>query len=83
MAVTSVLQVEFLKPVPIERNLMVRAWRDKYENNRWYNKAEMRLVTTDALLARANGVFVERDSSHFERHRNWLADQDRAAPDSS
>jgi hypothetical protein len=31
------------------------------------------------VLARATGIFIERNPAvHFERHRQWLAEQDRA-----
>jgi hypothetical protein len=50
------------------------------ENGRRRNAGELRLASTGALLARAHGVFVERDASHFERYRRWIADQDAEAP---
>jgi acyl-coenzyme A thioesterase PaaI-like protein len=78
MAVTGSLTVEFLKPVPIERELEVRAWLERREDGRWHNVGELRLISTGALLARATGIFVERNpTAHFERQKRWLADQDR------
>lgn len=79
MAVTGTLTIEFLKPVPIERALEATAWVDRRENAKWHNKGELRLVSTGAVLARATGIFIERNPAvHFERHRQWLAEQDRA-----
>ena len=78
MAVTGSLTVEFLKPVPIERELEARAWLDRREDGKWHNVGELRLISTGALLARATGIFVERNpTAHFARQKQWLADQDR------
>jgi acyl-coenzyme A thioesterase PaaI-like protein len=78
MAVTGSLTVEFLKPVPIERALEARAWLDRREDGKWHNVGELRLISTGALLARATGIFVERNpTAHFERQKHWLAEQDR------
>jgi acyl-coenzyme A thioesterase PaaI-like protein len=77
MAVTGSLTVEFLKPVPIERELEARAWLDRREDGKWHNVGELRLISTGALLARATGIFVERNpAAHFERQKQWLAAQD-------
>jgi acyl-coenzyme A thioesterase PaaI-like protein len=82
MAVTGTLTVEFLKPVPVERELEARAWLERRENGKWHNVGELRLVSTGALLARATGIFIERNPKiHFERHREWLAAQDQAPKD--
>lgn len=79
MAVTASLTVEFLKPVPIERALEGRAWVEGREGSRITISGEIRLAATGAVLARARGVWVARDASHFERHRQWLAQQDAAS----
>jgi len=79
MAVTGSLTVDFLKPVPIERPLELRAWCEGVENGRRRNHGELTLAATGAVLARAHGVFVERDQSHFERYRRWIAEQDAQA----
>lgn len=77
MGVTKELRIEFRKPVPIGRDLELRAWSDRREGNRWHNVGELRLAATGAVLARAEGIFVERDASHFERHARWLVEQDQ------
>jgi acyl-coenzyme A thioesterase PaaI-like protein len=76
MAVTATLKVDFLKPVPIERPLEARAWIDKREGSRIYISGEIVLASTGVVLARATGIWVARDYSHFDRHRQWLAEQD-------
>ena len=81
MAVTASLTVEYKRPVPIGRPLLLRAWCEKVEDGRRYNRGELTLEATGAVLARANGIFVERDPSHFERYRRWLASQDAEAKD--
>lgn len=78
-AVTAKLTVEFLRPVPVERPLVARAWCESNDGGRRIHKAELRLASTGALLARGSGLFVERDDSHFVRHRAWLAQQDAEA----
>lgn len=75
-AVTASLTVEFLKPVPIERPLLAKAWCEKSEGGRRLHRAELTLAATGAVLARGQGVFVERDRTHYDRHRQWLASED-------
>jgi acyl dehydratase len=79
LAVTGELTVRFVRPVPIGRPLLARAWRDRHEGTRWFVHAELLLVASGAELARADAVLVERDPGHFDRHRAWLAEQDGAA----
>jgi acyl-coenzyme A thioesterase PaaI-like protein len=86
LAVTGSMQVSYLKPVPIERPLIARAWVNRKDERRWYVEGEIRLVSTGALLGRAEATMVLRDPGHFDRHRQWLAQQDEiatgnAAPD--
>ena len=79
LTVTGTLTIEYLKPVPIEREVEVRARVDRVEGRRWYLTAEMTLVATGAVLGRANGIFVQRNPAHFEKHRLWMEEQDRIA----
>ncbi len=78
LAVTGELTVRFVRPVPIDRPLRARAWRERREGTRWFVHAELVLAGSGAELARADAVLVERDPGHFERHRTWLAEQDGA-----
>ena len=80
-AVTASLTVEFLRPVPIERPLRARAWCETSEGGRRLHKAELTLAATGAVLARGQGVFVERDRTHYDRHRQWLAGEDERSGD--
>jgi acyl-coenzyme A thioesterase PaaI-like protein len=79
LTVTGTLQIIFIRPVPLERSLIARTWVERREGQRWYISGLLQLASTGADLAKANGIFVERDWSHFERHQQWLADQDDAA----
>jgi acyl-coenzyme A thioesterase PaaI-like protein len=77
LVVTASLTIDFIKPVPINRELEGRAWIERTEGSRVYLAGELRLASSNALLAKANGVFVARDYGHFERHQQWLEEQDR------
>lgn len=79
LAVTGSMTVSYLKPVPIERPLSARAWVDRKDERRWYVTGELRLSSTGALLGRAEATMVLRDPGHFERHQQWLAEQDELA----
>jgi acyl-coenzyme A thioesterase PaaI-like protein len=79
MSVTSTLTVKFIRPVPIDKPLEIRAWCDRVEDGRRYHRGELRLVSTGALLGSAEGVFVERDASHFAKFRTWLDSQEAAS----
>ena len=68
LAVTASLTTEFLKPVPVEEPLMIEVTIEAHEDRRWNMAAVLRLAGSDAPLARAHGVWVERRAGHFERH---------------
>jgi acyl-coenzyme A thioesterase PaaI-like protein len=76
LAVTGQLTVTYVKPVPIGRPLHAVARIDKREEKRWYVSGELILSATGAVLGRAEAVMVLRDQAHFDRHRQWLAEQD-------
>ncbi|MWA00955.1 PaaI family thioesterase [Actinomadura sp. LD22] len=82
LSVTAELSVSFVKPVPVGRPLRVRAWVEKREGSRWYISGEMTLLPGRAVLARASGIWVTRDTGHFDRHERWLAEQDASATSS-
>jgi acyl-coenzyme A thioesterase PaaI-like protein len=78
LAVTGELTVVYVKPVPIDRPLVARAWTDRREGRRWYVAGELLLESTGAVLARGSAIMVVRPDDHFARHREWLAEQDGA-----
>jgi acyl-coenzyme A thioesterase PaaI-like protein len=77
MCVTAELTVKFLKPVPVDLPLQVKVWVERREGSRWYLAGEMVLKSSGAVLASASGVWVTRDPSHYDRHRQWLSEQDQ------
>ena len=79
LAVTGQLTVTYVKPVPIDRPLVARAWTDRREGRRWYLDGELLLESSGAVLARGSAIMVVRPSDHFARHRRWLAEQDDSA----
>ena len=81
LSVTAELTVTFVKPVPVGRPVEISAWVDRREGSRWYIAGEMTLGPAGAALARARGIWVTRDSGHFDRHERWLAEQDHAGAD--
>lgn len=66
-AVTASLTVDYLKPVPVESPLVVEVVKEGHEGRRLTMTATLRLEHSD-LLARAQGVWVERRADHFVRH---------------
>ncbi|WP_372349756.1 PaaI family thioesterase [Streptomyces sp. KL116D] len=73
--VTAELTVSYVKPVSVGAPLEVRAWLDKQEGSRWFLRGELALLPGGAPLARASGIWVARDRSHFTRHQRWMAEQ--------
>ncbi|NMF88648.1 PaaI family thioesterase [Aromatoleum petrolei] len=76
LSVTAELAVSFIKPVPIERPVEVRARIERREGSRIYISGEMVLLPGRAVLARGKGTWIARDRTHFAHFENWLAEQD-------
>jgi hypothetical protein len=45
----------------------------------WEISGALILESTGSELARARGTWVERTPRHFERHQEWMRDQDAIA----
>ena len=76
MSVTGTLTIRYERPVPIGRPLEARAWIARREERKWHLAGELALVSSGAILARAEGIFVLRDrEQHFGNYRRWLAEQ--------
>jgi acyl-coenzyme A thioesterase PaaI-like protein len=76
ISVTGTLTIRFEKPVPIGPPLEARAWAVRKESRKWFISGELALVSSNAVLARAEGIFVLRDpATHFANFERWLADQ--------
>jgi acyl-coenzyme A thioesterase PaaI-like protein len=80
VAVTGTLTVRYLKPVPIERPLVARAWVVSVDGVKWYISGALILASSGALLATAEGVWIARDhATHFGGFDAWLREQDTAS----
>ncbi|MDV7241632.1 MULTISPECIES: PaaI family thioesterase [Rhodococcus] len=79
LSVTKTLTINYLRPVPIERDLVVEATIVARQDGRWELTGRLVLDATGADLATASGIWIERDQSHFDRHRHWLRSQDALA----
>jgi acyl-coenzyme A thioesterase PaaI-like protein len=76
LSVTGTLTVRFVRPVPILRPLVARAWVDRVEGVKWFISGELLLASSNAVLASATGVWIAREPAHFARFQAWLAEQE-------
>lgn len=79
LSVTKTLTVNYLRPVPIGRDLSVEAVVASRQDGRWELTGRLILDSTGVELATASGIWIERDRSHFHRHQQWLHEQDALA----
>jgi uncharacterized protein (TIGR00369 family) len=63
-AVTAELTIEYLKPVPVDQDLVVEGWEIETKGRNLYHAGEIR-DATGALLARGQGRFVEVDAARY------------------
>ncbi len=66
--VTSTLNVRYVRPVPVDRDLIGLSRVIRQEKGRWHLRGDLMLADTEELLARADGVFVEREQGHYDKH---------------
>jgi acyl-coenzyme A thioesterase PaaI-like protein len=72
-AVTGTLTVAFVKPIPILRPLIGRAWIASREGRQVHVHGELRLADTGDVVATSEAVMIRRPGDHFDRHQRWLA----------
>ncbi|CAN5456288.1 hypothetical protein BH09ACT7_BH09ACT7_50200 [soil metagenome] len=74
LAVTAEMDFRFRRPVPLLRELQVRAWPEsRDERGHWIIYAELGLPGDDRPLCSARARFVERDpATHYSRFHEWL-----------
>lgn len=74
LSVTAEMNVAFRRPVPLDRELDVRAWPEsRDERGHWIIHAELYLSGDDRPLCHARARFVERDpDKHYGRFKEWL-----------
>jgi|SRR5271168_4200484 acyl-coenzyme A thioesterase PaaI-like protein len=63
-AVTANLDVEYKKPVPVDREVIVEGWQERQEGRNRFRVAEIK-DAQGALLARGKARFVVVGESHF------------------
>lgn len=76
LAVTKTLTVDYVRPVPVDRWLLAESLVESRSNGNWQISGVLTLESTGSELARARGTWVERTGRHFERHAEWLREQD-------
>jgi acyl-coenzyme A thioesterase PaaI-like protein len=62
IAMTRTMEVEYLKPVPLKRKLVIEGWGVKREGRKHWNAAEIRSDDGE-VLARSTGLFIAIDSA--------------------
>lgn len=67
-AVTAELSVEYRKPVPVDKEIVVEGWQVQAVGRYRFRVAEIR-DTAGNLLARGKARFVAIDERHFDRLR--------------
>lgn len=74
LSVTAEMDVRFRRPVPLLRELDVRAWPEsRSDRGHWIILAEILLPGDDRPLCDARARFVERDpEEHYGRFHKWL-----------
>ncbi len=73
-AVTAELTIEYLKPVPVDRDLIVEGWEVRRDGRSLHREGEIR-DTSGAILARGRGRFVQID---LEALRKKLGAREKA-----
>ena len=66
-AVTANLRVDFKRPVPLDEPLLLLAREESSNDGRWHVHGELRHAASEALLASADAVYVQRDARYFAR----------------
>ncbi len=80
LSVTKNMTVNYLRPVPIERDLVVEVTIAIRQDGRWELSGRLTLESTAVDLATASGTWIERDPSHFDRFQAWLQEQEPHQP---
>ncbi len=75
VAMTKEMRVEYLKPVPLNRQLLAEAWEISVHGRRHVNAAEIRNDTGE-VLARSTGTFIAIDPQQM--FARYLRDADGA-----
>jgi uncharacterized protein (TIGR00369 family) len=68
LTVTAELNVQYLRPIPIDEDIIVEGWGAERKGRNFFNAGEIR-DASGAVLARGNGRFVEINRSHYYGNR--------------
>lgn len=64
VALTKSMEIEYVKPIPLEKDLTVVGWEEKVEGRAHTNAAEIR-DGSGQVLARSRGVFIAVDAERM------------------
>jgi uncharacterized protein (TIGR00369 family) len=67
LAPTAKMTVQFLRPVPLGKPLMVEGWEQSVRGRKHVNLAEIRNAAGD-ILARGRGLFIAVDPKRFAKY---------------
>jgi uncharacterized protein (TIGR00369 family) len=67
-AVTAELKVEYLRPVPVDEDLLIEGWETEAKGRNLFYVGEIR-DASGSLLAKGTGRFVEIDRERYYRAR--------------
>jgi acyl-coenzyme A thioesterase PaaI-like protein len=70
-AVTAEMHIEYKKPVPVDKTIVVEGWQEEEKGRNRFRVAEIRDPQGN-LLARGTGRFVIVQESHFAEARRSL-----------
>lgn len=69
-AVTANLSINFLKPLEVEKNVLVESWIEENENKKYLIKGNM-VAEDDTLIAEASGVFIKMPMEKIAAYRDY------------
>lgn len=72
LAVTGTLTVKFVKPVPVEWDLIGRSWIVERDGRKVSVRATLELAESKAIVAEADAIMIKRPANHFDAHYEWL-----------
>lgn len=77
VAMAASLNIEYVRPVPIKRPLLAVAGVVEHDGDTWQISGELYFASTEELLARAQGIWIEREAAeHLDDTSSWLREQD-------
>jgi acyl-coenzyme A thioesterase PaaI-like protein len=81
MRVTRQLDTTFVRPVPVEQELMASAWHERSAGRDWFAAGRLVQVDTGKVLAEVHAHFVDVDRDRYRRAEEWLRQQRETTAD--